>query len=340
MAINVYNQWLGIREEDCPPNQYQLLRLPLFEDDSERIQANYKKLNALVRKYATGQYQNESQDLLNELAKAMLCLTDVERKRSYDESLGRESEPELTAAGSLPMGAQLCERGIITKEQLAEAEQYADRRGLSIRDALVQTKLVDVESATQALAMELGLPYVDLTVMVPDDEVLDQIPRNLARRHSILPLFLDEDCVVVACADDASHELEDELRLRYGVPMRGSIATPRAINEAIAEHYAKGQREQAVSRTSSTPEKKPTNDKEKSAKKKPGQRKKLKSEMTDEDLHERKQIGILIMCFAVMFASLLDYFVVKAVMQWTYSAVTVLIVAPIAVLYVTKFYWK
>ena len=108
--------------------------------------------------------------------------------------------------------------------------------------------------------------------MVPDDEVLDQIPRNLARRHSILPLFLDEDCVVVACADDASHELEDELRLRYGVPMRGSIATPRAINEAIAEHYAKGQREQAVSRTSSTPEKKPTNDKEKSAKKKPGQR--------------------------------------------------------------------
>src|SRR5690606_9492350 len=77
--IDVYKDWLGIPEGPRPPDHYQLLRLVRFEDDAEKIRAHYKKLNAHVRKYATGTYSVESQDLLNELAKAMLCLTDEER---------------------------------------------------------------------------------------------------------------------------------------------------------------------------------------------------------------------------------------------------------------------
>lgn len=89
MAIDVYKEWLGIPEDQRPPNNYQLLRLVQFEDDSDKIRKNYKKLNLHVRKYASGQYSIESQSLLNELAKAMLCLTDEELKQEYDRSLGR-----------------------------------------------------------------------------------------------------------------------------------------------------------------------------------------------------------------------------------------------------------
>ena len=71
--IDVYKEWLGIPEGDRPPNHYTLLRLVLFEDDIEKIRGNYRKLNGHVRRYATGQYLKQSQDLLNELAKAMLC---------------------------------------------------------------------------------------------------------------------------------------------------------------------------------------------------------------------------------------------------------------------------
>ena len=88
--IDVYKEWLGIPEGNRPPDYYSLLRLVQFEDDAEKIQNNYRKLNAHVRKYATGQYLKQSQDLLNELAKAMLCLTDPDAKRDYDGSQGRE----------------------------------------------------------------------------------------------------------------------------------------------------------------------------------------------------------------------------------------------------------
>ncbi|MFH1924301.1 MAG: hypothetical protein ABIP48_30990, partial [Planctomycetota bacterium] len=88
--LDVYRDWLGIKEAARPLNYYQLLRLPAFEDDTSKIREHYRKMNAHVRKYATGDYAEQSQELLNELAKGMLCLTDARRKREYDVTLGRK----------------------------------------------------------------------------------------------------------------------------------------------------------------------------------------------------------------------------------------------------------
>jgi hypothetical protein len=99
-TLDVYKDWLGIPEGERPPNHYELLRLVKFQDDVEKIRANYKKLNAHVRKYASGQFSVRSQELLNELAKAMLCLTDPAAKREYDESLGRVFRDEGGTAPS------------------------------------------------------------------------------------------------------------------------------------------------------------------------------------------------------------------------------------------------
>ena len=66
VPLDVYKDGLGISEEiPRPPDQYSLLRLVMFEDDVEKIRGHYKKLNGHVRKYASGTYQLESQELLN-----------------------------------------------------------------------------------------------------------------------------------------------------------------------------------------------------------------------------------------------------------------------------------
>ena len=89
--LDVYRDWLGITETVRPLNHYQLLRLEMFEDTADKIRAHYRKMNEHVRKYATGEFSEQSQSLLNQLAKAMLCLTDTQRKREYDASLGARS---------------------------------------------------------------------------------------------------------------------------------------------------------------------------------------------------------------------------------------------------------
>src|SRR5688572_27900144 len=235
--MDVYKEWLGIPDGPRPPDHYELLRCVRFEDDGEKVRSHYKKLNAHVRKYATGQYSVQSQELLNEMAKAMLCLTDPERKRDYDESLGREFEAKRDEFGRMPLLDILVKQGHLSRDQKKEVDDYARRTGLSERDAVVQMRLAGPEIAAQALAHQLGLSYVDLDDMLPEDAILDMMPRALVKKHTILPLFIDDDRLLVACVDHLEHELEEELQLRYGVPARAVISTPRAVNQAIARNY-------------------------------------------------------------------------------------------------------
>jgi hypothetical protein len=313
-ALDVYKEWLGIPEGPRPPDYYSLLRLIQFEDDVNKIRANYKKLNGHVRKYAAGQHSVRSQELLNELAKAMLCLTDSERKLDYDKSQGREFEEEPSAFGGQRMEVSLVEQEVVTSEQMEEAKAYCENMGLSLRDALIQLKLVDSEVAAQSLAQELGLPFVDLTDLLPDDNVLDRVPKNLVKQNSILPLFIDQDQLLVACADLPSHELVDELRLRFEMPVRAVIATPFQINQGIAKYYAPGLRKEVVDEPRVTAKGK-SKDKGTKAKEPDARVEKPKAQprrgpLTEDEKKQRRQIGSIVMMQSVALPFLLDQFVI------------------------------
>ncbi|MEZ5944435.1 MAG: hypothetical protein R3C18_23855 [Planctomycetaceae bacterium] len=301
--MDFYKQWLGIPDGPRPPDHYELLRVVRFEDDAEKIRAHYKKLNAHVRKYATGQYMLQSQDMLNEMARAMLCLTDLERKRDYDESLGREFAPETDEYGRQPLLDVLTRQGDISRDQKREVEDYAKRRGLNPQDAIVQMKLVSPEKASQALSKQLGYSYVDLEDMIPEDDILDGVPRDLVKRNSFIPLFIDDGRLLIACLDQPEHELEDELRLRYDVPVRPVITTLKAINQAITQHYAPGMRDEAKTvtpRSSGGTAKGSTSSSSEKAAPKAAAKKAASKHVTFADLSpneqkERKQWGYVMM---------------------------------------------
>lgn len=336
--LNVYRDWLGIPEQDLPadgpPDHYALLRLVRFTDDEEKIRGNYRKLNAHVRTYATGQYGPQSQDLLNELAKAMLCLTDPERKREYDEDHGRVvDEASKDVLGRMPMGQWLVRKKVVSRDQLKEAESFAEARGLSLRDAVVQMKLVKPPVAARALAQELGLGYVDLAETVPDDAVLDKLPRATVKHNSVLPLFVDEDVLLVACVDEPDHELEDELRLRYGVPVRWMITAPLAMNQAIAKYYAPGSRDSVGE--IDVPKKGGGKSKAKS-----GAARKNWAQLSDSEKHEKRQIGIIILCWSVIGSALISWGLTEYVAAPGITWALIPICAAAGFFYVFKVYWK
>ncbi|RLS54852.1 MAG: general secretion pathway protein GspE [Planctomycetota bacterium] len=350
--MDFYKEWLGIPEGPRPPDHYELLRLRKFEDDANRVRTNYKKLNGHVRKYATGQYSVQSQELLNEIAKAMLCLTDPERKRDYDESLGRVFETAKDDYGRQPFLDILMKQGKLTREQMREAEDFSSKRGLSDRDAVVQMKLVEPEPAAQALALHHGLSYVDLDDMTPEDDILDATPRSLVKRHTLIPLFIDDGRLMVACVDMPDHEVEDEMRLRYGVPMRAVLATPRAINQAVSKYYAPGMRDDAVTfaGAAATPAPMIKNGKAAAKTDKPEKAAKASSskshanarfaDLPEDEKAKRKQIGLIAMSWSILLPAVAQYFLMPT--SFLFGAIPwfALLTAPPVILYVTQKYWK
>jgi len=345
VEIDVYRDWLGIKEPG-PFSHYTLLRLKKFEDDTEKVRSNYKKLNGHVRKYASGQFSVRSQELLNELAKCMLCLTDPERKREYDESLGRVFEEDEQACATIDR--VLIKQGHIDREQAREAEAFAEQRGLTVCDAFVQMKLVDRDTATRALAEERGLSFVDLEETPPQFTVLDRLPKQVCRRNTILPLFIDQNdnVLLVACADEPTHELEEELRLRYNMPMKRVLATPQSINTGIEQYYSELQTALAAaaeSEASGVSHRKTETASEKKPKSAAPPRQRF-SQLPEAEQRQRKQIGYIMLMWGLIGPIFIDEFFVKpavpAIAFGFLPSLTTFLVTPCIVFFVTRVYWK
>lgn len=82
-----YHKWLGIALKDQPPHHYRLLGIDPFEDDRDVIDAAANRVMSYLKDIATGDEAAHSQRLLNEVARARVCLLNRERKAAYDKEL-------------------------------------------------------------------------------------------------------------------------------------------------------------------------------------------------------------------------------------------------------------
>lgn len=232
--LDVYRDWLGVKEANRPLSHYQLLRLNPFEDNTSKIRTHYRKMNEHVRKFGTSEYAEQSQSLLNELAKAMLCLTDIQRKREYDASLGRETADEgrRRSLEEILLAGQVVEQA-----QLDKARGFSDAVGVELHQAVLQQKLAEPEPVMMAYAESIGLPYLDLKDIGVSAELASQIPPTLARQHSCVPLMTDAQHLLMASPTPLVPDVEEELRLRFEMPVRTVLCTPSQVNEAIADFF-------------------------------------------------------------------------------------------------------
>ncbi len=233
-TIDVYRDWLKITETTRPLNHYQLLRLKKFEDNPAEVRKHYRAMNAHVRKFAGGEFAKQSQDLLNELARAMLCLTDTQRKAEYDVSLGRK------AAKDSPQGRTfeqiLLANKVVDQAALDKARNFAKAIGVDVLDALVQQKLATYDAVLPAFAESIGLPYLDLGDVVLDAGLIARVPPMMARQHSCMPVLIDSNQLLMASPNPLDPNVEEELRLRFGMSVRTVLCTPGNINDAISKH--------------------------------------------------------------------------------------------------------
>ena len=97
-SFDPYHRWLGIPPKEQPADHYRLLGLARFEDDPDVILEAADRTIADVRRYALGEHSELSQEILNELARARVCLRNTEKKREYDAQLRKKHAVRKAAA--------------------------------------------------------------------------------------------------------------------------------------------------------------------------------------------------------------------------------------------------
>jgi hypothetical protein len=98
-TFDPYYEWLGIPPKDQPPHHYRLLGIELFETHLNVIERAADRQMSHLRTFQSGRNGRHSQDLLNKLSAAKICLLDPVRRAPYDAQLRAEIEAESLKEG-------------------------------------------------------------------------------------------------------------------------------------------------------------------------------------------------------------------------------------------------
>jgi type IV pilus assembly protein PilB len=140
----------------------------------------------------------------------------------------------MTAAASgRRLGKILVQAGVCTPEQLEEALKKSEQEDVSLTSAIVEMGIASEQRIAQAVAENMGLPFVDLGGYEIDPNAAMLLSPDLAKRHKALPIKIEEDEILVAMADPANIFAIDDLRIVTGYEVRPVVATESDVLAAI-----------------------------------------------------------------------------------------------------------
>jgi len=145
------------------------------------------------------------------------------------------------------LGESLVEKGLITAEQLREAESKAKADAKPLRNILTKKGLISDEDLTAFLSHEFDLPFIDLTNYLIEPEIIDLVPEDLARKHLLIPILKIGNDLTVAMVEPSDVFAVDELRMKTGLNIEPAVTTEAGLKKALDQHYgAKGTLEEVI----------------------------------------------------------------------------------------------
>ena len=135
------------------------------------------------------------------------------------------------------LGELLVTAGVINETQLAKALEIQKNTKDRLGDILIEHNIITNDELINALQMQLGIDFVDLTAISVPVELAKFVPRNIAKKHCIVPVKLVDDTLYIAMSDPLDFIAQEEVKMvshKKVVPM---IATKKACEQVIETLY-------------------------------------------------------------------------------------------------------
>lgn len=134
----------------------------------------------------------------------------------------------------------LLKRGLLSKEQLAEALEMQQAEGLRLDRVVVQKGWLTESQLLETLAEQLHLPFMRLEELSIPGEILRALPPKVVYRQRLVPVGKVDDVLQVATSDPFDLYAFDDLRLLTGLNIQPVLATREDIEKVIKSHYGLG----------------------------------------------------------------------------------------------------
>ena len=127
--------------------------------------------------------------------------------------------------------------GFVTPDQVASAKTEAHAAGVGAVDLLVANKAIRPADVTQAKAAHFGAEVVQLEGMTITDDVIAAVPRHVARKYRVIPVYKHENSLTVALADPSDIATIDALGHVLHADVQVQVASEQDIEGALGKYY-------------------------------------------------------------------------------------------------------
>ena len=108
---------------------------------------------------------------------------------------------------------------------------------MRLGDVLVQSGIITEQQLIEALKIQLGVEFVDLTAVSIPVELAKYVPRTLAKKYCVVPVKLVRDTLYLAMSDPLDFIAQEEVKAASRKRVIPMIATHRATEQAISRLY-------------------------------------------------------------------------------------------------------
>jgi len=140
---------------------------------------------------------------------------------------------------AVKLGELLIEQGKITAGQLEEALKYQVIFGGKLGTNLLEMGFLEEEDIARILSKKLGVPFMESAshfASIPE-EVIALIPRELAVKHQVVPVKLENRKLSLAMLDPSDLKAIDELSFRTGFIIRPMVTPEVRLLGALEKYY-------------------------------------------------------------------------------------------------------
>ena len=134
------------------------------------------------------------------------------------------------------LGDLLVESFVITNEQLDYALSNKSRDE-KLGDFLIRENLLTEQQLIEVLEFQLGIPHVSLNQFAIEPELIQLVPKELAKRANIMPIRKDKNKLLIAMADPMDYFAIEEVRMATGCQIETSIAAKDDLFRTISKYY-------------------------------------------------------------------------------------------------------
>lgn len=127
--------------------------------------------------------------------------------------------------------------GLVSQDDVVKAREAAAANGGGVVDTLIEMGRCTQMDVSKALASQFGMDTINLADYTVPEDVLSMVPRHIARRYKIIPVYKHDGTLTVAISDPLDVDTVDSLRYILKMNVEPVVAAKADIDAALDRYY-------------------------------------------------------------------------------------------------------